>query len=404
MGSCKEYSSSSLPQTPDQTQAESSPGFNSNTLLSNLYPGTGKEEESLVEGLKNVTFEGNIYGDNNNSSENLPVEWQNGENYQYPSKPPYVDCSFFLKTGKCKFGFNCKFNHPVGKGLQDEENNKEWTSRPKGQIECKYYRSTGGCKYGNACRYRHFNDDHVVAPPDVDSFSLPVEVDIKEKKENDGFAEQIGQVECKYYLTPGGCKYGKACRYRHSNEKSRYLEKSQMPPAELNFLGLPIRMMEKECPFYMRTGSCAFGTNCKFNHPDPTAADGSNNFSSDSSGFGYHSSWNYNGGSNAFPLSSKQMSLNHNSSYPHGTHLNSEWNGHQKKPSDPYFPPSTHNALRTSDISNLHQEQIQADEFPERPGQPECPYFMKTGYCKYKAACKFHHPKNQTSNPSGSYP
>jgi len=27
---------------------------------------------------------------------------------------------------------------------------------------------------------------------------------------------------------------------------------------------------EKECPFYMRTGSCKFATNCKFHHPDPS--------------------------------------------------------------------------------------------------------------------------------------
>ena len=29
---------------------------------------------------------------------------------------------------------------------------------------------------------------------------------------------------------------------------------------------------EKECPYYMRNGSCKYGANCRFNHPDPTAA------------------------------------------------------------------------------------------------------------------------------------
>ncbi|XWS32693.1 hypothetical protein CRYUN_Cryun22dG0011800 [Craigia yunnanensis] len=416
MGSCEEYSAS-LPETPNQTQPESPSGFNSNTLLSNLYHGTEKEEESLVEGIKNVTLEendGNSYGDNNNS-ENLRVEWQNGVNYQYPLRPYAEDCSFYLKTGKCKFGFNCKFNHPVGRGFQDEENHKGWTAEQTGQIECKYYRATGGCKYGKACRYRHPNEDFVLAPLEVNSFGLPIEVGIKEKRENDGFEEQTGQIECKYYLTSVGCKYGKACRYSHSKEKSRYLEKSEIPPAELNFLGLPIRLLEKECPFYMRTGSCAFGSNCRFNHPDPSAADGSNTFSSDPSGFGGHSSGNYNGESNALPSSSEPTAaslslnmmsdkhvpyLNHNSSYPHGTHLNSEGNGHQEKTSHPFFAPSIHNALKTADISKLHQEQIQVDEFPERPGEPECPYFMKTGYCKYEAACKFHHPKTRPTKPT----
>lgn len=30
---------------------------------------------------------------------------------------------------------------------------------------------------------------------------------------------------------------------------------------------------------------------------------------------------------------------------------------------------------------------------PERPGQPECEHYMKTGNCKYGAACKYHHPQ-----------
>lgn len=37
------------------------------------------------------------------------------------------------------------------------------------------------------------------------------------------------------------------------------------------------------------------------------------------------------------------------------------------------------------------------EEYPERPGQPDCSYFIKTGDCKYKSYCKFHHPKTQKS-------
>lgn len=33
--------------------------------------------------------------------------------YQYPVRPEAEDCSFYLKTGTCKFASNCKFNHPV---------------------------------------------------------------------------------------------------------------------------------------------------------------------------------------------------------------------------------------------------------------------------------------------------
>ena len=30
--------------------------------------------------------------------------------------------------------------------------------------------------------------------------------------------------------------------------------------------------------------------------------------------------------------------------------------------------------------------------YPERPGQPECTFYVKTGRCKFGATCKFHHP------------
>ncbi|XP_062077873.1 zinc finger CCCH domain-containing protein 43-like [Humulus lupulus] len=38
--------------------------------------------------------------------------------YQYPVRPKAEDCSFYLKAGTCKFGSNCKFNHPVRKKKQ----------------------------------------------------------------------------------------------------------------------------------------------------------------------------------------------------------------------------------------------------------------------------------------------
>ncbi|KAF3795757.1 putative zinc finger CCCH domain-containing protein 9 [Nymphaea thermarum] len=37
-------------------------------------------------------------------------------------------------------------------------------------------------------------------------------------------------------------------------------------------------------------------------------------------------------------------------------------------------------------------------EYPERVGEPVCQYFLKTGTCKFGATCKFHHPKNGSRN------
>ncbi|KAK4493392.1 hypothetical protein RD792_017709, partial [Penstemon davidsonii] len=42
-----------------------------------------------------------------------------------------------------------------------------------------------------------------------------------------------------------------------------------------------------------------------------------------------------------------------------------------------------------------HHSQVIEEEYPLRPGEPECSFFLKTGDCKFKSTCKFHHPKNR---------
>lgn len=63
-------------------------------------------------------------------------------------------------------------------------------------------------------------------------------------------------------------------------------------------------------------------------------------------------------------------------------------------------PPSSfvlNNPAVDTNVYLHHQKQMSVEEFPERPGEPECSYFLKTGDCKFKSNCKFHHPKNRIS-------
>eukprot|EP01018_Ginkgo_biloba_P003422 Gb_14935 [translate_table: standard] len=39
----------------------------------------------------------------------------------------------------------------------------------------------------------------------------------------------------------------------------------------------------------------------------------------------------------------------------------------------------------------------QREAFPERPDQPECQYYMKTGDCKFGATCRYHHPRERVA-------
>ncbi|KAI5569379.1 hypothetical protein BDE02_12G073300 [Populus trichocarpa] len=213
-----------------------------------------------------------------------------------------------------------------------------------------------------------------------------------------------------YYLKTGGCKYGTACRFNHSRAKySVPPVKIPMSAAlELNFLGLPIRLGEKECEYFMRNGSCKFGANCKYNHPDPTAVGGSD-----------HPSTFLNGGSASLPVPSSSSvgswssprALNDPTSFVpimfspnQGVPPQSpDWNGYQAPlypPERSLHPPLSYALINIATESNVYapqQQQIVVDEFPERPGQPQCSFYMKFGDCKFKSNCKYHHPKNRIS-------
>ncbi|XP_059300019.1 zinc finger CCCH domain-containing protein 43-like isoform X2 [Lycium ferocissimum] len=283
-------------------------------------------------------------------------EWgfnANGRSLNYPLRPDAEDCAYYMRTGTCKYGLSCKFNHPSR--MRDQH----WAME-KG----------------------------------------------KQKEESE---ERAGQIECKYFLTEGGCKYGNACKYNHSRRKGVI-----SPVQDFNFLGLPLRPGGRDCPYYMRTGSCKYGSNCRFHHPDPTTIYGSNPSS------GYNNGGSAPIQSASYPTGSSWSSpplLNKTSPLVPGIYpasqgippLSPQWNRFQA----PVYPTSdkilpTPPALAMKDLAtktNFYprpQPPWLVEEYPERPGQPDCSYFIKTGDCKYKFNCKFHHPKTQMSktNPS----
>ncbi|XP_019239156.1 PREDICTED: zinc finger CCCH domain-containing protein 67-like isoform X2 [Nicotiana attenuata] len=293
-----------------------------------------ENENSDVAGSKQWGFNGNRRGLN------------------HPLRPDAADCAYYIKTGTCKYGFNCKFNHP-------SRRRNQWA--------------------------------------------------MEKGKQKDESEERAGQIECKYYLTEGGCKYGNTCKYYHSRRKGAI-----SPVLNINFLGLPIRTGEKDCPYYMHTGSCKYGSNCRFHHPDPSTM------------AGVDPSSGYNNGGSApvksapYPTGSSWSSpraLNETASfvpvvYPASQGippLSPQWNGYLA----PVYPTSGKSLLtlpaftikdpatKTNFYTRAQQPWL-VEEYPERPGQPDCSYFIKTGDCKYRSDCKFHHPKNQTSKTNMS--
>ncbi|XP_020253351.1 zinc finger CCCH domain-containing protein 65-like [Asparagus officinalis] len=309
---------------------------------------------------------------------------------QFPVRSNEANCAYYMKMGTCKFGLNCKFNHPPNK----MKNRAKVRKMPEG-IQLK----DAGLKENGASSENVGKTDY--------------EKTHNEKK-GGTFPDSNGQISCKYYSSPGGCKYGNACKYNH-NEKNEF----PAPPAALNFLGLPMRPGEKECTYYMSTGSCKYSTNCRFHHPDPTAVGGQD----PSSGYQNGTLPQPHAPPAQPPMTSWPAQQNPNDQVPYtpppyvtgfylppqGLHPNPEWNSYPA-PARPLFtpemnmphPPSAATMRDTMHKGNGSAPKHAPDaEYPERPGQPECQFFMKTGTCKFKTACKFHHPKSRLPKTSG---
>nr|CAB3465708.1 unnamed protein product [Digitaria exilis] len=203
---------------------------------------------------------------------------------RFPRRPGEPDCTYYLKFGTCRFGIKCKFNHP---------SRKKKSSRVRGS----------GSSGSNSSSNKASSPDDDQAPreeyeglvPDIaDSVVIGTkngQMEPKEKvsgksekstyfkkaeetnitnqkgakdKRKETFSEGSAQEECKYYSTPGGCKFGKSCKYLHREGKEG---KAEVEKVELNFLGLPLRPDQPVCTYYGRFGVCKFGPACMFNHP-----------------------------------------------------------------------------------------------------------------------------------------
>ncbi|MCO5608575.1 hypothetical protein L7F22_062786 [Adiantum nelumboides] len=231
-------------------------------------------------------------------------------------------------------------------------------------------------------------------------------------------------------MKTGTCKFGPACWYHHPRPKSATNGSGQL---QLNFLGLPLRSGEKECAYYLQTGSCKYGSACRFHHPQPTATeDVQASLSSPThlpNGVSAPTPVAYEDQGTTWPVAraafmSSTMGIGSplnvvplvtsspqlipvtgvNPFQQPGQALQTQ--GLQPFPRGVDYPYSqghfaTGTMLGKPTATILHGQTI----FPERPGQPDCHHYMKTGDCKFGVNCKYHHPKDRAmSLPSGLNP
>jgi len=149
------------------------------------------------------------------------------------------DCRDYLRTGRCKYGGSCKFNHPsnvqTGGGMKAPIDPSEplFPIRPNEPV-CQYYMKHGTCKFGQACKFHHppqssmtptiMGSNAILIPrSNNDGSSMPQHIllnpAVSEKSASTMMLQFLPQrpdePDCIYFLRNGTCKYGATCRYHH---------------------------------------------------------------------------------------------------------------------------------------------------------------------------------------------
>lgn len=141
------------------------------------------------------------------------------------------DCRDYLRTGRCKYGASCKYNHPAnvqnGGGIKPLDPSEPlFPSRPNEPV-CQYFLKHGTCKFGQACKFDHpsqhlmqmangglmnverLNEQQVpqlvLNPIGTDANGMVLQF----------LPQRADEPDCIYFLKNGRCKYGATCRYHH---------------------------------------------------------------------------------------------------------------------------------------------------------------------------------------------
>ncbi|CAD6237850.1 unnamed protein product [Miscanthus lutarioriparius] len=303
----------------------------------------------------------------------------------YPQRPGQKDCAFYMSTGTCKYGETCKFDHPQWVPEGGVPNWKEvpnvedsYPERP-GEPDCPYLLSSR-CKFKSKCKFNHPKKMVNALATGTDNESLIADSAI--------LPVRPSEPVCSFYVKTGKCKFGAICKFDHPKPKDiktapliaketiytattdaaahigaaddSVPAKTHAPtaPAEAhNAKGLPIRPGEVDCSFYMKTGSCKYGSICRFNHPDRPVVD------------------------IAFMAPLVQGTLPSPAPIVPAVVLN----------------PAA-NFLQSFDFHATHVPVEPVPMiYPQRPGEIVCDFYMKTGSCKYSQKCKFHHPIDRSA-------
>ncbi|GAB5030042.1 zinc finger ccch type domain containing protein expressed [Nannochloropsis oceanica] len=274
-------------------------------------------------------------------------------------------------------------------GEEDGMGPVSYPQRP-GEVECQYYMKTGTCKYATKCKFHH--------PPDVTpswgTVAPATDVTIGLNKES--YPRRPGETQCTFFLKTGTCKYKMSCKFDHPPEAIQQTLQLQSTP-------YPLRPGELQCAYYLKTGKCKFGATCRFDHPPmapeqaaalaaaagqyaaaaaAAAAGGVVGNGVGVGGSGHVPPPGGVGGAGGHAAHVRGGPMGYYA--PHEGGAGGGMMGMVAMPGGQHMvgmagfappPPSSHSS-----------------QLPQRPGEKECTFFLRTGRCQYGLRCKFHHP------------
>lgn len=295
----------------------------------------------------------------------------------------------------------------LGLGGGGSRNTTSGSSYPErlGEPNCVYYMRTGSCGYGIRCRFNHPRDRTLA-------------LGAVRQGEAD-YPEREGEPVCQYFMKTGTCKFGSSCKFNHPK-----FEGGTGNAVLLNYYGYPLRPGEKECSYYIKTGQCKFGETCKFHHPQPSSptvpapapefyqAVQSSLVPSTQQFGGVPASWQVGrppmmpgsfvqGTYGSVLVSGGMVPISGWSPYPGSVGqvaspsnqptfgAGSPYGVTRLSPSAPAYTGAPPPLPTSAAISSSGEKET---VYPDRPGLPECRYYMRTGDCKYGSMCRYHHP------------
>ncbi|KAK9002201.1 hypothetical protein V6N11_024887 [Hibiscus sabdariffa] len=276
---------------------------------------------------------------------------------------------------------------------------ESYPERP-GVADCVYYMRTGYCGYGNSCRYNHPRN------------RAAVEAAVRATGE---YPERPGEPVCQFYLKTGTCKFGASCKFHHPKYGG-----GSLSHVSLNIFGYPLRPGEKECSYYLKTGQCKFGITCKFHHPQPAGTSmppSAPQFYQPVQSPSVPIPEQYGGASTNVRVARPPPLPGSYVQGAYGPVLFSPgmvpiqgWS-HYSAPVSPVLSPGTQPAVGATSLYGPTQlssstpslagpypslpsstgflSSNQEHTFPERPGEPECQYYLRTGNCKFGSSCSW---------------